>query len=95
MRTSVENEWLCARIVAAFGIPVASCEIGEFGENKVLVVERFDRALHSSGKYWLRLMQEDFCAGHRHAVASQVPGGRRAGARSHRAHTARLAGIAT
>ncbi len=60
MRTSVENEWLCARIVAAFGIPVASCEIGEFGENKVLVVERFDRALHSSGKYWLRLMQEDF-----------------------------------
>jgi len=61
MRTSVENEWLCARIVAAFGIPVASCEIGEFGAHKVLIVERFDRALHSSGRYWLRLMQEDFC----------------------------------
>ena len=60
MRTSVENEWLCARIVAAFGIPVASCEIGEFGAQKALVVKRFDRALHSSGKYWLRLMQEDF-----------------------------------
>jgi serine/threonine-protein kinase HipA len=60
MRTSVENEWLCARIVAAFGIPVANCEIGEFGPHKVLIVERFDRALHSSGKYWLRLMQEDF-----------------------------------
>ncbi|HLA71495.1 MAG TPA: type II toxin-antitoxin system HipA family toxin [Steroidobacteraceae bacterium] len=60
MRTSVENEWLCARIVAAFGIPVASCEIGEFGAQKALIVERFDRALHSSGKYWLRLMQEDF-----------------------------------
>jgi serine/threonine-protein kinase HipA len=60
MRTSVENEWLCARIVAAFGIPIASCEIGEFGASKVLMVERFDRALHSSGKYWLRLMQEDF-----------------------------------
>jgi serine/threonine-protein kinase HipA len=60
MRTSVENEWLCARIVAAFNIPVASCEIGEFGASKVLIVERFDRALHSSGKYWLRLMQEDF-----------------------------------
>jgi serine/threonine-protein kinase HipA len=60
MRTSVENEWLCARIVAAFGIPIASCEIGEFGATKVLMVERFDRALHSSGKYWLRLMQEDF-----------------------------------
>jgi serine/threonine-protein kinase HipA len=60
MRTSVENEWLCARIVAAFGIPVAHCEIGEFGASKVLIVDRFDRALHSSGKYWLRLMQEDF-----------------------------------
>jgi serine/threonine-protein kinase HipA len=61
MRTSVENEWLCARIVAAFRIRVANCEIGEFGPHKVLIVERFDRALHSSGKYWLRLMQEDFC----------------------------------
>jgi serine/threonine-protein kinase HipA len=61
MRTSVENEWLCSRIVAAFGIPVASCDIAEFGAHKVLIVERFDRVLHSSGKYWLRLMQEDFC----------------------------------
>ncbi len=61
MRTSVENEWLCARIVRAFDIPVAACDIGEFGAYKVLIVERFDRQLHSSGKYWLRLMQEDFC----------------------------------
>jgi len=61
MRTSVENEWLCARIVAAFGIPVAECEIGEFNGTKTLIVERFDRTLHSSGKFWLRLMQEDFC----------------------------------
>jgi serine/threonine-protein kinase HipA len=60
MRTSVENEWLCARIVAAYGIPVANCDIGQFGSSKVLIVERFDRQPHSSGKYWLRLMQEDF-----------------------------------
>lgn len=60
MRTSVENEWLCARLVAAFGLPVANCDIDEFGPRKVLVVERFDRQLHSSGRYWLRLMQEDF-----------------------------------
>ncbi len=60
MRTSVENEWLCARIVAAYGIPVANCEIGQFGAAKVLIVERFDRLQHSSAKYWLRLMQEDF-----------------------------------
>jgi serine/threonine-protein kinase HipA len=60
MRASVENEWLCARLVAAFGLPVAHCEIGEFGTHKALIVERFDRQLHSSGKFWLRLMQEDF-----------------------------------
>jgi serine/threonine-protein kinase HipA len=61
MRTSVENEWLCARIVAAYGLPVANCEMGEFDATKALIVERFDRTLHSSGKFWLRLMQEDFC----------------------------------
>ena len=61
MRTSVENEWLCARILRAYGLPVANCEIGRFGSQKVLVVERFDRQLHSSRKYWLRLVQEDFC----------------------------------
>ncbi len=61
MHTSVENEWLCARILRAYGLPLASCEIGCFGEQKVLMVERFDRQLHSSGQYWLRLVQEDFC----------------------------------
>lgn len=60
MSGSVENEWLCAAIAKAFGLPVAGCEVAEFGEHKVLVVERFDRQLHSSGRYWLRLMQEDF-----------------------------------
>jgi serine/threonine-protein kinase HipA len=61
MRTSVENEWLCLRILRAYGLPVAHSEIAQFGSQKVLVVERFDRRLHSSGKYWLRLVQEDFC----------------------------------
>jgi serine/threonine-protein kinase HipA len=61
MRNSVENEWLCARILRAYGLPVANSEIGRFGSQKVLIVERFDRQLHSSGKYWLRLVQEDFC----------------------------------
>lgn len=61
LRTSVENEWLCGRILAAYGLPVASSRIGHFGAQKVLIVERFDRQLHSSGKYWLRLPQEDFC----------------------------------
>jgi serine/threonine-protein kinase HipA len=60
MTTSVEIEWLCGRILKAFGLPVANCEIDTFGPHKVLIVERFDRQLHSSGRYWLRLMQEDF-----------------------------------
>ncbi|AVR87915.1 type II toxin-antitoxin system HipA family toxin [Thauera aromatica] len=61
MRTSVENEWLCAQVLAGFGLPVAACEIQRFGDQKVLIVERFDRRLASSGSYWLRLPQEDFC----------------------------------
>jgi serine/threonine-protein kinase HipA len=61
MRTSVENEWLCAEILRAYGLPIARCEIGHFGTQKVLVVERFDRKLAASGQYWLRLPQEDFC----------------------------------
>jgi serine/threonine-protein kinase HipA len=61
MTASLENEWLCARLFAEYGVPVASCEVKKFGAAKALVVTRFDRALHSSGRYWLRLPQEDFC----------------------------------
>jgi serine/threonine-protein kinase HipA len=42
-------------------MPVASCEVKQFGSTRALVVERFDRMLHPSGRYWLRLPQEDFC----------------------------------
>jgi serine/threonine-protein kinase HipA len=34
MRASVENEWLCAQILRAYGIPVANCEIRTFGKTK-------------------------------------------------------------
>jgi serine/threonine-protein kinase HipA len=61
MSASLENEWLCARLLTEYGVPVASCEVKEFGSLKALVVTRFDRVLHSSGRYWLRLPQEDFC----------------------------------
>jgi serine/threonine-protein kinase HipA len=61
MHTSVENEWLCAAILRAYGMPVANCEIRQFGLQKTLVVERFDRRLAANGQYWLRLPQEDFC----------------------------------
>ena len=61
MRTSVENEWLCSKIVAAYGLPIASCEIRQFEDQKVLVVERFDRRRSSDGTWILRLPQEDMC----------------------------------
>ncbi|MCO8589128.1 type II toxin-antitoxin system HipA family toxin [Burkholderia multivorans] len=61
MRTSVENEWLCSKIVAAYGLPVAHCDIGRFDDQKVLIVERFDRRLSRDGTWILRLPQEDMC----------------------------------
>jgi len=61
MSSSVENEWLCSKILAAYDIPIASCEMAQFGDSKVLVVERFDRRLVGNGQYWLRLPQEDMC----------------------------------
>lgn len=60
MSSSVENEWLCSKIMGAYGVNTAFCDIRTFGETKVLVVERFDRKLSQSG-YWLRLPQEDMC----------------------------------
>ncbi|MEX3959995.1 type II toxin-antitoxin system HipA family toxin [Trinickia sp. EG282A] len=58
--TSVENEWLCLAILRAYGLPVPKAEIITFGGQKVLCVERFDRAYSRSGSL-LRLPQEDFC----------------------------------
>ncbi|MGF6484426.1 serine/threonine protein kinase HipA of HipAB toxin-antitoxin module [Paraburkholderia sp. JPY419] len=61
LSTSVENEWLCMRILREFGLPVANTEVLSFGQQRVLAVERFDRQMHSSGSWLLRLPQEDFC----------------------------------
>ena len=60
---SIENEWLCAQILAAYGLPVAHCEPLQFEDVKVLSVERFDRAWRESprGRWLARLPQEDFC----------------------------------
>jgi serine/threonine-protein kinase HipA len=61
MRTSVENEWLCSKIMDAYGIPTARCEIEHFEDQKALIVERFDRKLSSDGSWIVRLPQEDMC----------------------------------
>lgn len=58
---SCENEWLCTQIAEAFGLSVAKCEIQQFEDIKVLVVERFDRKLSKDGSRFLRLPQEDMC----------------------------------
>lgn len=77
--TSVENEWLCMELMREFGLPTAQTEILQFGGQKVLSVERFDRQMHSSGTWLMRLAQEDFCqvsgtAPHRKYEADGGPG---------------------
>jgi serine/threonine-protein kinase HipA len=59
--SSVENEWLCGRILAAYGLPMAASQLASFDGQRCLIVERFDRRLHPGGNHWLRLPVEDFC----------------------------------
>lgn len=61
LSASVENKWLCLNILGAYGLPVAHSEMLTFGGQKVLCVSRFDRQMHASGNWLLRLPQEDFC----------------------------------
>lgn len=60
-RASVENEWLCSKIVESFGLEIAHCDMSAFGETKALIVQRFDRKMSANRTYWLRLPQEDMC----------------------------------
>ncbi|RLB54111.1 MAG: type II toxin-antitoxin system HipA family toxin, partial [Deltaproteobacteria bacterium] len=68
---SVPNEWLCSRIAAALGLPVARAEMKRFDGVAVLVVERFDRRWSDDGTWLIRLPQEDLCQ------ALGVPPGRK------------------
>jgi serine/threonine-protein kinase HipA len=67
MRSSVENEWLCMHFLRELGLPVPATEMACFrddvSEEKVLIVERFDRQRVSGagGDWILRLPQEDLC----------------------------------
>lgn len=56
---SVENEWLCLRIFAAYGLAVPNAEILDIEDIRVLAVERFDRRRHRD--QLLRLPHEDLC----------------------------------
>lgn len=58
LRHSVENEWLSMELLRAFGLPVAKTEMAQFEDQKVLIVERFDRVIHADG--WIvRIPHED------------------------------------
>jgi serine/threonine-protein kinase HipA len=72
---SVENEWLCGQLLRELGFQTAASEIARFGEQRALVVTRFDRrwsgvteeqvqrrAFRPTRGTWItRLPQEDFC----------------------------------
>lgn len=60
LSNSVENEYLCLKLLEAFGVPAAKAEIVDFGRRRTLIVERFDRLWTRDGRL-LRLPQEDCC----------------------------------
>lgn len=88
---SVDNEWLCAALLRKLGLPVANTDIGQFGEQRALIVERFDRRWQNVGdrdprspsfkpleETWIaRLPQEDFCqaTGRPHTAKYENEGG--------------------
>ena len=61
---SVENEWLCLKILKEFGLNVAEAEIRTFEDQKTLVVRRFDRELSSDRTWLIRKPIEDMCQIH-------------------------------
>jgi serine/threonine-protein kinase HipA len=88
---SVDNEWLCAMLLKELGLPVANTDIGQFGDQRALIVERFDRrwqnvgdgdpraaTFEPPGDTWIaRLPQEDFCqvTGRPHTAKYENEGG--------------------
>lgn len=60
LSNSVENEFYCLKLLAAFGLPVNNTVIKTFGKTTALVIERFDRRWTRDGRL-LRLPQEDCC----------------------------------
>ena len=60
LTSSVENEYLCLKILSALGLPAATAQMETFGDRRVLVVERFDR-LWTGDQRLLRVPQEDSC----------------------------------
>jgi len=60
LSNSVENEYLCLKLMDALGVPATRAEIADFGGRRTLIVERFDRRWTKDARL-LRLPQEDCC----------------------------------
>ncbi|MDB6056970.1 MAG: toxin HipA [Verrucomicrobiales bacterium] len=60
LSNSVENEFYCLKLLAGFGLPVASAAIKTFGQTTALVIDRFDRQWIKPG-HLIRVPQEDMC----------------------------------
>ena len=61
LSNSVDNEWLCLKILGLYGLPVAEADRLTIGNTTVLSVERFDRRLAQDKSWIMRLPQEDMC----------------------------------
>jgi serine/threonine-protein kinase HipA len=58
---SIENEWLCLRILKEFDLNVAKADIVTFEDQKALIVRRFDRELSHDRSWIIRNPIEDMC----------------------------------
>lgn len=72
--TALENEWLCVRLMAAFGFEVPPVSIETVGAHKVLVIPRVDRRW-VDGRWWARLPMEDLCQATATPHGAQCAGG--------------------
>lgn len=60
LSNSVENEFVCLKLLKNFGLRTAHVEMLSFNDRKALVIDRFDRKWNDSG-ILLRVPQEDCC----------------------------------
>ncbi len=61
LNESVENEWLCLKILSMYDLPANEAAIQYFHDVKTLVVKRFDRNWAPKKQWLFRLPQEDLC----------------------------------
>ncbi|MEN3974299.1 type II toxin-antitoxin system HipA family toxin [Emcibacter sp. SYSU 3D8] len=57
---SVANELMCMRLASAVGIPTPEAAFGRAGDQRYLLVRRYDRSIAQDGRV-TRRHQEDFC----------------------------------